>query len=1085
MSVVNNTSLSFSVSLEDGVAERPIGTCVSYNLRRGNDTPLIASENGIASKESKSFNVPVAMLTPYHHGWLKDNYTRLNLSISPLLPGQSTPILHGIIVISASLDDLKKSSDGTMISKFDVVCSPDHSQTRVSSPLIVQVVQKTTLTKDNEAQIDVTLEPRAMIENKFPIKIHLRTPMPHTFSSSPHEEVLGKDVIYSLDTGDRVEVFTPGPSIAMTMKTADTPIAGSVLDWLDGGWIDLPLVSEFSLLEPLRCQLPFTTGVGSILNSSAATGSEFFIAEGAQSLGDLATLEEDKRNKSQSPKTKQFSPPVFSSDTPLRAFYITVCYYGIDHTGDVLFEQVPKSDPVLKIMSESFNDSRRGRRHSRAMSASGSKVTPFSAFGSTRHQRRITLLPSGNVPLRVLQMTMEEAAGFRRSLPFFVEELPIGEGGVDTIPIMWENENPSGYYAYRSILNEHQSEVHIVPEFLVFNGSSHIVLVKERGQPEVIVESSKVSQLGVNARQSGLEIALYFTELDCRTPFIRVDKLGMKMVLIKTIDGMAVGSVCVQTVIDNRGDSRLVVKIGEIDTGNLGDGLGAKATSLFRDDFFRFRVRWTELQLILNELQKPDSSSWSVAKALSKWNMTPSGQESRTKPAHELPTKIQASPGEARPYQPARFHFVPGKSQSGEAERRTKVSEILQQPVASITFSRFTFDFQRVFKDQGKQPSNGLGLSPERSQISVVVHNVIIKDLTPDSVFPMVFDSSSPHCSFLDLCVRIRGPLDAEMVQVDLFDLNLAHSNGISEKIKLTTSEDYVWRIIDLANRIMAASGDFAGYALKLVEDNEHGGFIVKIEDTSKVGIRTASEYSPPKSDTLYDINVVKVSPFCLLVSFKRNPQIDRYKKVNLRVGGALMNYFSRKLKFTIDRAELNFARYEDRSLKGPPDRLIESLVAVYTSRMKFKLVTLLTSASLQDWKYLAARGSGDDEYVEGDLLRATGNLTGKASHLIFKRVGETLGDGVSDFSRAVGSKIEMTSDMLGVGRVGAGVNSVVSGVGDGFGSALSGGKKFGVGLSNWTVKLMNIIDTVSSGTGKIFKGAGQGIGHAFGGGMY
>jgi hypothetical protein len=62
----------------------------------------------------------------------------------------------------------------------------------------------------------------------------------------------------------------------------------------------------------------------------------------------------------------------------------------------------------------------------------------------------------------------------------------------------------------------------------------------------------------------------------------------------------------------------------------------------------------------------------------------------------------------------------------------------------------------------------------------------------------------------------------------------------------------------------------------------------------------------------------------------------------------------------------LRFGRYENRGLKGPPDRLMESLAAVYASRMKFKIVTLLSAASFQDWKFLAARDNGDDEYVEG-----------------------------------------------------------------------------------------------------------------------
>lgn len=1044
---MNNTSIPFRISFENGVQGNLIGTCVAHNLKRGNDKPLSTSENGIASKDSKSFSVPAKMLEAYHRAWEKESRAKLNLSLTPEIPGRDQSDLFGIISISVTRDDLRKGSDGRVISKFDVVCKPSQESERSMSPLVVQVILKTSLTAENGAQVDLTLEPRALIANKFPVRLLLRTPMPHTFSSAPHEDILGADIVYSLEHEDRVEIFTAGPSIAVTMKTADSPIAGCDLDWLDGGWIDLPLVSEFSLLEPVRCMLPFKREVTTnTLASSVARGSEFFIAEGEQALSDLAAPAEEGNKQVGSPNVEQkVAAP--DPDAPLRTFYATVCYYGIDHTGDVLFEQVLPSDPAFKMtMDDSFGESSRAFKWHSKRDSESTKMTPFSAFGSSRHHRRITLLPSENVPLRILQMTMEGEVGYRRSLPFFVEELPIGEGGVSTIPILWENKKPSGYYAYRSIVNEHQSEVHIVPEFLVFNGSKHIVLVKERGQPEVIVEGGKVSRLGVDTRHTGLELALYFIELDCRTSFLRVDKLGMKVAMLTNNSGAAVGSVCVQTVIDTHGDSRLVVKVGEIKRGAVADGSGGQSSSRLSKDFFRFRVRWTELQLILNEFQKPDETSWGVGRALAKF-ASPSSQ-TRDQSSYELPRTIDsastATPkeGDDPKSTPRESNSLQAGSPIGDDERR-KAAEILQQPVATIIFTRFTCDFQRVFKEQDSKATRGITTSPERSQISLIVHNVVIKDLTPDSPFPMVFDSSSPNVSFFDLCVRIRGPLDAEIVKIDLFDLNLAHNNGKSERIKLTTSEDYVWRLIDLVNRILAASGDFAGYALKLEEDEEHGGFIVKIEDSSKSGMQAEFEYSPPKSDKLYDINMARVSPFAVLLSFKRNPQIARYKKVNSNVGGsAMMNYFSRRLKFTIDRAELNFARYEDRSLKGPPDRLFENLFAVYMSRMKFKLVTLLTSASLQDWKYLAARGKGEDEYMEGDILRATGNLTGKASHIIFKRFGQTLGDGVSTFTRRFGDTIESASGMIGAGRVGAGMNSVVSGVGDGFGSAITGGKR-------------------------------------------
>ena len=1010
---MNNTSLPFRIALEDELNRRSMGTCLSYNRNRGNGTPLVISERGIASKESRSFSVPVDSLLLFQDSWEKNNKAALNLSISPILPNDQNVTLNGVIPIITSLDQLRKSGDGRMISKFDVVCNREKDQTKSISPLVVQVILSAALTSGDMLQIKIRLEPRALVENRFPIPIQLRTPMPHTFSSSPHIEILGNDVIYALQTGQRIEIFTPGPSIAVSLKTADSPIAGSDLDWLDGGWIDLPLVSEFSLLEPVRCLLPFAKEVVKVLDVTGATGSEFFIAEGAQSLADLAGIEERQKKAAVAPKSNE-KIASWSPEAPLRTFYVTVCYFGLDHTGDVLFEQVQRSDPIFK---QAISDSPRRSGTRQRTSSAAIKMTPLSAFGSKHFNRRITLLPSGNVPLRILQLTMESDLGFRRSLPFFVEELPIGDGGVGTIPIMWEDEMASGYYAYRNILNEHQSEIHIIPEFQVFNGSQKLVLVKERDHPEVVIDSGRVASLGVRTRQSGLDIALHFVELDCRTAFFRVDKLGLKVVILKANTGVAVGSVCVQTVIDTQGDSRLVVKIGEISKGSSGGGTDLKQASLFRNDFFRFRVRWTELQLVLNELHTPDRS-WNVKRTLTSWNTATKPKGADVAASDERPSM-------------------------NPIETRAKIAEIMQQPVASITFSRFTFDFQRVFKDEDTKSPSGFATSPERSQISLIIHNVVLKDLTPDSQYPMVFDCSFPDCSFFDLCIRVRGPLDAEIVKVDLFDLYLAHAKGVSRKIKLTTSEAYVWRIMDLANRILAASGDFAGYTLKLEEDKDHGGYLVKIVEENGKARRVTNEadYTPPRSDIFYDIDRARVSPFSLVVSFKRNPQVSRYKKVGPNVhGSAMMNYFMQKLKFTIDRAELNFAKYEDRSLKGPPDRLLENLSAVYMSRMKFKLVTLVTAASFQDWKFIAAREDGNDEYVEGDILRATGNLTGKASHMVFKQAGERLGDGVSELTRAFGNTIERTTDMIGVGRVGAGVNSVVTGVGDGVGSTISGG---------------------------------------------
>ena len=54
------------------------------------------------------------------------------------------------------------------------------------------------------------------------------------------------------------------------------------------------------------------------------------------------------------------------------------------------------------------------------------------------------------------------------------------------------------------------------------------------------------------------------------------------------------------------------------------------------------------------------------------------------------------------------------------------------------------------------------------------------------------------------------------VVKIDLVALNLTHVNGISEKIYLDTNKDFVWKVLDLANCIVAAASNFAGINLQL-----------------------------------------------------------------------------------------------------------------------------------------------------------------------------------------------------------------------------------------------------------------------------
>lgn len=177
--------------------------------------------------------------------------------------------------------------------------------------------------------------------------------------------------------------------------------------------------------------------------------------------------------------------------------------------------------------------------------------------------------------------------------------------------------------------------------------------------------------------------------------------------------------------------------------------------------------------------------------------------------------------------------------------------------------------------------------------------------------------------------------------------------------------------------------------------------------------------------------------------------------------GAKLMNYFTHRLKFTLEKADLHFSGYRAFNVKGPPDRLIEIIKEVYISRLKNQALSLLTSVNFQDWKHLSARQHGDDEYLEGDALRMAGNVAGRSTNFILKRVTKELGKGVSQLTGNIGDGIEDVTELIGVGIIGSGVNNVVSGVGDGVSDAVRG---------------------VGKGAGKVLMGAGMGAGQIAGG---
>ena len=150
-----------------------------------------------------------------------------------------------------------------------------------------------------------------------------------------------------------------------------------------------------------------------------------------------------------------------------------------------------------------------------------------------------------------------------------------------------------------------QSEIHIVPEFIVFNSADHNILVRQPGIEDILVPPGKIKPIWIKDRNVGLIISLEYSEIEGFTPPLRVDNLGLRVAVLKSVNGYPLGSVAIQTVIGAK-DSRFVVKIGDIKRGSL-DSAGRSANSIvdMKRDFLRFRIQASELEVTLNEYAAP------------------------------------------------------------------------------------------------------------------------------------------------------------------------------------------------------------------------------------------------------------------------------------------------------------------------------------------------------------------------------------------------------------------------------------------------------------------------------------------------
>ena len=436
---------------------------------------------------------------------------------------------------------------------------------------------------DNECLVDIFVQPRAVLINSLCAKIEVRTPMPYTLSERggrEEEEFVGQTV-HVLEVGERVEIFTPSRSIAVSARISEDCVAGGVTDWVEGEWIDIALDGdrarkgsimggisgepegeeegeEGGEAEGWRSQFPFFEGGG---------GNEFVMKEerGGLGLGKGGGM------------------------GAVKGFRFVNVNSVNDHTGEVLFcvyAGVPGAP----------------------------NISPMSAFKRPNELFNRSFLPGADTKIQLVKYG--GGGDVVASLPFCVNDLNItSSGGLDSSRIVWENGRVnSGYFAYRELTGEGVGDiVHVIPELKVFNDAGFGCVVSEPGGAEqkFLLEGDDVNMRVGSGR--GLVVVIDAEGGRGRAGPVRIDDIGTKIVSLKDEFGNVVGGVRIHTMGGGR-FARLVARVtsmgggdgrmGEITLGELGEAAEDVGGDIMAKDVVRFKVVMRGASITLKDSRK-------------------------------------------------------------------------------------------------------------------------------------------------------------------------------------------------------------------------------------------------------------------------------------------------------------------------------------------------------------------------------------------------------------------------------------------------------------------------------------------------
>ena len=167
---MNRTLIPFNIEFVYNETASNVGRCKAKNFQTETSTTL-STTDGIVSKKANNFSIPIPLLANFHKDWQKYGQANLTLRLTPLISEiddvSSAIELSGKVSTLVSLQEMRRAPHGRIKTKVEVTCRSKDHLARGVHPLSLHVLFVMKLVEGEHVVIDVSLEPRSVIENKM------------------------------------------------------------------------------------------------------------------------------------------------------------------------------------------------------------------------------------------------------------------------------------------------------------------------------------------------------------------------------------------------------------------------------------------------------------------------------------------------------------------------------------------------------------------------------------------------------------------------------------------------------------------------------------------------------------------------------------------------------------------------------------------------------------------------------------------------------------------------------------------------------------------------------------------------------